>query len=362
MRGVAALMVVIDHFLEQFISRHVLGTDILPFAWSFGNAGVYIFFAISGFTITLSTRAKFARPGAALWFMERRVIRIVPLYYLMTLLFIPALYLAKHSLPSLSDLANSFLFLPYLNHLGLFQPVYALGWSLDFEMFFYIVFAVAMLFSFRRSFWGLIAFFLALIAAGAVYGLSPYRSDLVTRHLIFFTSPVIFYFVMGMGIAALYTHPAVVRRTARLSLTASSLAAVCLSVAAVVLPALFAAPVILAARSSDILPPLLALPMVLAVMILAVNAGSDGHASIIRVISRNVGKASYSLYLTHSFVIGGLSLLFSKIPVPAPYGLPLCFAIVLVVSCAVAAACYRYIEQPLLAAFGYLRGGRLAPK
>ena len=76
LRGIAAIMVVWYHAVEQIpgVSSY--------FASGFGNSGVDLFFVISGFIMVTTTMGN--APGP-LEFMRRRVVRVVPLYWLLTL-------------------------------------------------------------------------------------------------------------------------------------------------------------------------------------------------------------------------------------------------------------------------------------
>ena len=82
LRAVAALLVVLLHALETW------GERVDPAApgvnWENGASGVDIFFIISGFVMVISSQRLVDRPGAWRTFLQHRVIRIVPLYWLLT--------------------------------------------------------------------------------------------------------------------------------------------------------------------------------------------------------------------------------------------------------------------------------------
>ena len=81
LRAVAALMVVAYHAFDLWAVRI---TQSSGGYWTNGAAGVDIFFVISGFVMVVSSRKLVGQPGAALTFMRHRIVRIVPLYWLLT--------------------------------------------------------------------------------------------------------------------------------------------------------------------------------------------------------------------------------------------------------------------------------------
>lgn len=133
LRAVACLMVMLCH---------TDGTE-------FGQTGVDFFFVLSGFLLMYSTRNKESETG----FWRRRLRRIVPLYWGMTLVtalfvnLLPGLFRSYVFTPAY--LIKSLLFLPY-THDGMEGPLMALGWTLNYEMFFTFLFWIAMKLSRRH--------------------------------------------------------------------------------------------------------------------------------------------------------------------------------------------------------------------
>lgn len=110
---------------------------------SWGKSGVDLFFVISGFVIMLSQSRK---PRPAMVFLRERAWRILPLYWLMTGVFV----LLMLALPKLTEgrppltlehLGKSLAMVSWLA--GREFPVVFVGWSLEYEMMFYILFALA---------------------------------------------------------------------------------------------------------------------------------------------------------------------------------------------------------------------------
>ncbi len=146
LRALAALFVVAFH--STVLWHDKFSHRAMP--WENGNAGVDIFFVISGFIMVVSSRRLLRQADGWRQFMQLRLIRIVPLYWLATLLklamivAVPAM--ALHTHPTLWNGIASFLFVPSRDAAGQIRPVFDAGWTLSFEMLFYLVFAGAMFF------------------------------------------------------------------------------------------------------------------------------------------------------------------------------------------------------------------------
>jgi len=203
LRLVAAMLVVVMH-ATQAVSIHVTGHGPGHY-WANGSAGVDIFFVISGFVMAMSTRTisatSAARLQAAWMFMKRRLLRIAPLYWFYTLLK-AAILLALPSLAVRSSLepghlAASLLFIPSVSPWGLIEPTLPVGWTLNFEMLFYAVFALAIAWGAPRIRFCLLAF-LAIFIAGLTAPASV--------PLAFYAQPILFEFLLGVCIAHAHSH------------------------------------------------------------------------------------------------------------------------------------------------------------
>ncbi|WMJ70873.1 acyltransferase [Stenotrophomonas sp. 24(2023)] len=145
LRLVAALLVVITH--ASFYTHERLNSQ-MPI-WSPGAIGVDIFFVISGFVMMLTADSFINRPDGWKVFAARRVLRIVPMYWLATtiklisLLVVPSVVL--HAELDAVKVVLSYLLLPSTNVDGRFEPLLGVGWTLIFEMFFYAIFTIALL-------------------------------------------------------------------------------------------------------------------------------------------------------------------------------------------------------------------------
>ena len=111
-------------------------SDLLP--WM---AGVAIFFVVSGFIMVHASQDLFGQEGAWRLFLKRRLARIVPLYWAMTTLFllvglaVPAVL--NSGVPNFQQILGSYLFWPVVSTQGMVQPVYSLGWTLNYDCLLY---------------------------------------------------------------------------------------------------------------------------------------------------------------------------------------------------------------------------------
>lgn len=190
LRGISALLVCCFHFRADLNFDDYRWGDLL---FSKGSVGVQIFFVISGFIMVYSTKRVPTgdRLHHMLSFIKKRLIRIVPLYYILTFLWIilggSVYYYFQPE--NMNRLISSLLFLPPKNQF----PVLFLGWSLNYEMFFYLLFAIAFFFG-RYRYYFVIAIITLLYFASRIFTAESGFLHLATHFMNF-------YFVAGILIA-----------------------------------------------------------------------------------------------------------------------------------------------------------------
>jgi exopolysaccharide production protein ExoZ len=153
MRGVAALLVVWDHLKFNLGVSSEIVAKIPLLAANIGAIGVDIFFVISGFVIAM-TAERLRRDWKN--FMINRVARIVPLYFTIStfalLISVGRHFLQHHDLPGFNNIFNSYLFLPLFDTIQFSNPLCGNGWTLSFEMWFYLGFGCCLaIFSGKQS-------------------------------------------------------------------------------------------------------------------------------------------------------------------------------------------------------------------
>lgn len=196
MRAIAAFLVVSDHALLQ-ITDNRPENRISHLAWALGDAGVYVFFVISGFIMVHICWENFGRRSAPADFLWRRVVRIVPLYWLATLAAMAyhRVSVTHGAHAGWSDLIRSLMFIPYSGDDGSWHPILPQGWTLNYEMMFYTVFALGL--ALPRK--------IALPAVGGALGAFLIIGPLLAIEAVaYLASPIVLWFLLGMGLATLW--------------------------------------------------------------------------------------------------------------------------------------------------------------
>ena len=199
LRAVAAIGVLTLHAATEKVA--FLGGEPGPFNnFLLGAAGVDLFFVISGFVMVYSSESLFGRTDAPHKFFLRRLARIAPLYWAVTaaiILYIYAVHGARlWDIYTPASLAASFLFYPYPRVDGFAFPVHLLGWTLNYEMFFYAVFALAIVLPRRFAVAAVTVALLMLVAIG--------RMTPLPLPFSFWANSIVLEFCYGMVIALLY--------------------------------------------------------------------------------------------------------------------------------------------------------------
>jgi len=153
LRAIAASMVVFNHFNIAYSNSNRYSFFVSNGIGHLGEAGVDLFFVISGFimfyTQCPSLETHKGSFTIALRFLKKRILRIMPLYWFWTtlLLLLWVLHIAfKTQNFSNSYLLSSYFLIPYYSiHAG-FRPLLEQGWSLAYEMYFYLIFALVLIF------------------------------------------------------------------------------------------------------------------------------------------------------------------------------------------------------------------------
>jgi peptidoglycan/LPS O-acetylase OafA/YrhL len=280
LRGFAALLVVLGH--SGWNPPGLMG---------FGTFGVDIFFVISGFIMAMIVARN---PDK---FFLRRLIRILPLYWTATFgVFVLAAWkpnLMMHTRANWGELALSLLFIPFFKNgaTNVASPVLFVGWTLNYEMFFYVVLALCLLVSRKWAAWMACAAIVITMLVCRPFGLR-YAATML------YSDPIILEFVLGV----LAYHAATsfsAERCRHLRWPAGAL---------LVLAALF----MVSVQATRLWPPILitrlvpfGVPSFFLVASAAVlsRGGADTRLRLLVLL----GDASYVIYILHTYVLDGFN-------------------------------------------------------
>ena len=329
-RAVAALLVLVyhaSHDADALAARAgAMPFDLdRVFDWSFG---VELFFVISGYIIVRTARG-FGSARGVLRFAMRRIVRVVPLYWLMTSLVIAGASVApgllNMPLGGPAVVLGSYAFLPVLREDGRINPVLGQGWTLDYEMFFYALFAAAVCLPRRIGLAALLAALLGLVAVGQVLRPGGAIAGVWTGELL-----LVFLFGLVLGLL----EEAGVRLRAAPALLLGTLG---------VLAAVGLGPVTPAAGA---LPQCLRGGVPAALLIGAGVLGPRWAAGPVVLALSAIGDASYSLYLSHPFAVRLMRVAWERAAPPdAPPSLYL--AVACLGAVAASLPLHRFVERPM---------------
>ena len=325
LRGLAAFLILAKHALYE--------VDLIsPIDFNYGNyqyyiVGIDIFFVLSGFIMVYMSWGK-SGVGAAKDFMLRRIIRIVPVYWFYTaLLAVVALtipqVLGKAEFDTI-EFFKSLFFIPYFNGENL-QPFLANGWTLNYEMYFYTIFAVCLILPARYSLMALSAVFFTIVLTDG-FGIEGQIANFYTRPIIleFLAGALIGYFYMkGVRLPAWCFWLGIFFTTAAM-------------IALLYTDSLLA-------KGIDYNMPMIAIVMITLLVL-------PHHADVFKMPRWSVliGDASYTIYLSHPFAIGAVTQLVLLLGLESIIHPWIVFLTIIGVSIGGGIIAYNILEKPLL--------------
>ena len=262
---------------------------------NFGTFGVDIFFVLSGFVIALVIQSN-PNPYK---FAINRICRITPLYWLLTSLLVvlitfkPELVAASTANSvNIVNFAKSLFFIPYEGSIGI-VPILSQGWTLNYEMFFYLCVWISLLLSKSHA---LKITFILITSAYLLFG--NLLSNKVAN--MFFGSEIIFEFILGFFAYQLYEKKFLNSLSNKIYMSAA--------IAIYIFMAVIESYGIEGNRFILFGLPSFAL-VICSVKLESIFENSQAHITKFLV---SMGDASYATYLTHWYVIVGLRKIASE--------------------------------------------------
>lgn len=340
LRAFAAAAVVVAHAQFDLTARSQAPGALPDLGWL--KAGVDVFFVVSGFVMVYTAEPLFGTRNGAQVFLLRRFNRIVPLYWLLTTAYVaialldPAL---RHKGYSAAMIAASYLFVPFRSPDGFMEPIVGQGWTLNYEMAFYLLFTVAVVAARNVAVTLLSAILIVGIALGQL--MRAEAPDAVA----YWSSGIVLEFVFGMLLAIAYLAGLRLGNAIRFILIVGGI---------ILVYAAFATGV-----SAG---PYRALCWGVPAVMIVVGAafGSRPRPAPGWQWVAGLGDASYALYLTHSLPVRTLGVVWIAAGLESGAGAWLYLVLALCGAIAAAVLVHRLIERPLNSVCRHLLFG--APK
>lgn len=337
LRGLAALSVMLFHFRWNINEIHAGLGDKL-FGW--GATGVDLFFVISGFVITLSAGRASKGISGVLIFLKKRALRIFPAYYFILLItfLLSGAMSTFHYADKTENFVSALTFMPiYTSHAPFYvddDGMYGVRWTLNYEVLFYLFISATLIFA-KRWVWAGIYFTATLVVLPLglwhQFSLDPSGYTVNSALLGLVTNPMIWLFLTGMciGLALPYLR--------WLSPRAMTFAALCSLMTAAYL---FSQGMCI---GHGILNSGWIYGLILLTFVLSENViGKHVPNFLMRL-----GDISFSLYLIHTLMNGGVGKHFAGLGIEDGYPR---LIISVVVSCLLAWLSWRFIERPFIQA------------
>lgn len=329
LRAAAAMGVVFAHLTASF--QTVFKAKDAIYDFYFGNFGVDLFFVISGFVMVYASESLFGQPGGSKQFLLKRIIRIVPLYWIMTTWVLWELEATGSSFPAplWKIICGSYLFLPFPLATG--GPLLIVGWTLNYEMFFYLIFAISVFFNRVRAVLFTTGMLIICVLIGQSFG------DHLSAFWASFTNPLILEFVMGMWIALAFRYG--VRIPSALSIFLILMG--------------FGIIYCLSSTGAQDIARAMRWGTGFAFIMLAVTLSNTQARSTFWKPLVLIGEASYAIYLTHWFVLMSppqqLVSMFQPIMHPYLYSVVIVSAVIIV-----GILTHFVVEKPIIGALWFI--------
>ncbi|EHU6711713.1 acyltransferase, partial [Salmonella enterica] len=213
LRGVAALLVVLFHY-RGFLND---GAKESPTIWdklfSPGIIGVDIFFIISGFIMVYTTCHYMRGKASLVRFLLNRAIRIIPLYYICLVIafLLEGAMSTFHYPDKVQNMLSALTFTLYKTSTSPLYidegGTYNIRWTLNYEIYFYLVFALCLLVKHRvlaLVTWGILVTSIIPVIAGYQPAINVQGYPFSSPYFGFLTNPLLLEFIIGVIVGWLY--------------------------------------------------------------------------------------------------------------------------------------------------------------
>lgn len=333
LRGIAALLIVLFHATQ--LSYQKFDQLFLLGLFRFGDAGVEFFFVLSGFILFFVHQKDINHRSRALPFLLKRLIRIYPFYWVLTLAILPVYFV----MPSFGGgyerdwdvILKSLLLFPQEQ-----GPILVVAWFLSHIVFFYLLFSVAIALPPQQSkplFWAGILATLGFAIAGR------FLPQAIQDHTLlkFVLSPYNLSFLGGCWAAYWFRQHLMRRAAGNVLLTVGSTAFILLGIYHAYWVTALTTPDSIVAYSG------FAMLMVIGAATLDRNLPIRLNWAVLLL-----GEASYSIYLTHYALFSVLFKLIAPMELRS-LALQTAIGVTVLIAIGVGFGVHLYLEKPIAA-------------
>lgn len=339
LRGIASFLVVTTHARNMvLLSSAAAGPFVVGSAGAvgdFGASGVDLFFLISGFVMAYSIAAADDGPVGAARFGLLRLVRIAPPYWIVSAVLTIRLALDGGVDPR--AIVNAVLFVPVADTERYTVTPLSIGWTLSFEVTFYVLVALLVLLRLSRAPLVLVGVIVALVALGIAL-----RPEIWMLRWI--TNPMLLEFALGILVFIAWRRGWLARMRVVWAVVAVAGLLGLIVTAVVGVPGIAALSNIVSGADSLLRVGVWGIPMT-AVLLGALAFAGGGRPGVVDRVLGGLGDASYSVYLVHLPVMVGVRMLLGLTPLRIPSDL--LFLLLVAIGVASGLVYYRLVERPL---------------
>jgi len=326
-RALVPFLVMLFHLsgtMMAYFDYNLLGFSFIPI-----SGGVNYFFALSGFMMYYIYRESLGQTHQLRSFLFNRFIRIYPLYWLLTCLFLFVLFLnpdfsVGHE-TDMDTLITSFLLVQSPREL---EPVLNVAWSLVHTVFFYLVFSLL--------FFSKVNISRVIITIWALLTLAFALDYLYIDHYLirFFFNQYNLIFLAGIFCAYCITHFKMNIKVSILMIIIGGLGF----------------PVIWLNSIHPFIPISFDMGTGFASALIILGLGSVDMQKDMKIprLFNYIGNAAFSIYLSHNFALDLLSELISQLSIYDYLGGWLTSMLLLICMLSIGCLVHSFIEKPLI--------------
>lgn len=343
LRALAVILVIYNHSMIICIDNKYLSVQQnFLYLQHWTSIGLDLFFVISGLIMAIVARSYSRKPSGWFNFFLKRVVRIIPLYWLYSTVVYFERHIIKHAVEP-GEIVKTLLFFPVLAAKNAIYPIIGQGWSLTYEMYFYILIVIFLLLKSKHI-------FITLLSTMVIFAIAGYVINPADTTLKFLVTPILIEFALGVAVGIGYhyitTHTKINLKAIKTGGIIATLTGILLMLASLFYNAQYISnPAYVITDNTIALSRSLIWGIPCAVFVLGVLFMEYGFRLNMPKLLVKIGDASFTGYLVHILVIITIGKVYTKLGMANG---DIFIVAATVASTLVSLPLYTYIEKPLL--------------